>query len=106
MYYASFEWFDQWQELTPLPTVASADSADLNEAVTKLCLKEDIGIYITRLCKDLLHLLEFDAIKKPMETGRKTVVEKCCIFYSRLLDIKYEGNCMVIHLVMHYTSVS
>ena len=86
-----------------LSTVASADNSDLNEAVTGLCLKEDISSYITRLCKDLLYLLEFDAVKEPMGTGRTTVIEKCCIFYSRLLDIKYEGNCTVIHLVLHYT---
>ena len=74
---------------TPLPTVTSADNADLNEAVTKLNLKNEINAYITLLCKDVIHLLELGAL---MVRDRPSLVEKCLTFYNLLLDFKYPGK--------------
>ena len=48
-----------------------------------------MNIYITRLCKNVVHLLELCAI---MVTDRTTLVKKCCIFYNLLLDFKYAGK--------------
>ena len=45
----------------PFPTVKSADNTDLNEAVTKLNLKNEINAYITRLCRNVIHLLKLGA---------------------------------------------
>ena len=63
----------------------------MNEAVTKLNLKNEINAYITRLCKDVIHLLEVGAL---VVADRTSFVEKCLIFYSLLLNIKFAGNCM------------
>ena len=91
---------------TPLPTVTSADNADLNEAVTKLNLRNEMNAYVTLLCKDIIHLLQ-GAAREPKQkeitpTGegvslpdRTTLVEKCLIFYNRLLDFKYRGRCIM-----------
>ena len=73
----------------PFPTVKSADNTDLNEAVTKLNLRNEINAYITRLCKDVVHLLE---LGDGMVADRTSLVEKCLIFYNLLLDFKYAGN--------------
>ena len=43
-------------------SVESAYSADLNEAVNKLNLRNEMNAYITRLCKNVIHLLELGAI--------------------------------------------
>ena len=72
-----------------LPTVESADNADLNEAVTKLNLRNKINAYITRHCYDVLHLFQVGGL---MGTDRTTLVEKCCVFYNLLLNIKFAGN--------------
>ena len=83
----------------PFPTVESADNTDLNEAVTKLNLKNVINAYITRLCRNVIHLLKLGA--SSMVTDRTSLVEKCLIFYNLLLNIKFAGNYVVIHLAMH-----
>ena len=80
----------------------STDNAGLNEAVTKLNLKNEINAYITRLCKNVIHLLELGT---KLVADRTSLVEKCCIFYNILLNIKFAGNCVVIHLAMHYNVV-
>ena len=67
----------------------SADNAELNDAVTKLNLEKEINAYIARLCKDVIHLLESGDI---LVRDRTTFVEKCLIFYNRLLDFKYAGK--------------
>ena len=82
----------------PFPTVKSGDNTDLNEAVTKLNLMNEINAYITRLCWNVIHLLELGA--SSMVTDRKSLVEKCLIFYKLLLNIKFAGNCIVSHLAM------
>ena len=74
---------------TPLPTVESADNAELNGVITKLNLRNEINAYITQLCKDVIHLLEVRAF---VVTDGTTLVEKCCIFYNMLLNIKFAGN--------------
>ena len=71
-----------------LPTVQSADSTDLNEAVTKSCLRNEIAGYVEKLCTDLLHLLKLCALK----IDRTSLVEKCCTLYYTLINIKFEGN--------------
>ena len=86
--------------ITPLPTVKSVDNADLNEAVTKLNLKNEINAYITRLCKNVIHLLELGTIV----TERTSLIEKCLIFYNLLLDIKFAGNYIITHLAMPCTA--
>ena len=73
----------------PLPTVESADNAELNEAVTKLNLRNEMNAYITQLCKNVINLLELCDI---MVADRKPLVEKCLIFYYRLLGFKYAGE--------------
>ena len=83
---------------TLLSTVESADNGDLNEAVAKLNLENEINAYIARLCKNVIHLLELGDI---IVTDRPSLVEKCCIFYNLLLNIKFAGNCIVIHLEIH-----
>ena len=83
----------------PFPTVKSADNADLNGAVTKLNLRNEINAYISRLCKNVIHLLKLGA--SSMVADRTSLVEKCLIFYNLLLHIKFVGNCMVTHLTMH-----
>ena len=67
----------------------------MNEAVTKLNLEKEMNAYISQLCKDVIYLLELGA---NMVTDRTSLVEKCLIFYNKLLDFKYAGNCMGIHL--------
>ena len=57
-----------------------------------------MNTYITRLCKNVIYLLELGDI---MVTDRTSLVEKCLNFYNRLLDFKYAGNCMGIHMAMH-----
>ena len=47
-----------------------------------------MNAYITRLCKNVIHLLELGA---KMVTDRTSLVEKCLIFYN-LLDFKYAGK--------------
>ena len=88
---------------TLLSTVESADNAGVNETVTKLNLEKEMNVYITRLCKDVIHLLELGA---KMVTDRTRLVKKCCIFYNLLLNIKFAGNCIVIHLEMHKGNLS
>ena len=61
-----------------------------------------MNAYITQLCKDVIHLLELGA---HMVTDRTSLVEKCLTFYNLLLDFKYAGKCMVIHLVMYSKAV-
>ena len=56
-----------------------------------------MNAYITQLCKNVIHLLELGDI---MVTDRTSLVEKCLNFYNRLLDFKYAGNCMGIHMAM------
>ena len=48
-----------------------------------------MNAYITRLCKNVIHLLELGHI---MVTDRTSLVEKCCIFYNLLLDFKFAGK--------------
>ena len=69
------------------------NDADLNDAVTKSCLRSEIDGYIIKLCKDLIHLLGLCAIIE-----RTSLVEKCCILYDIILNIKFTGNCLRIHL--------
>ena len=76
----------------------SADNAELNEAVTKLNLRNEMNGYITQLCKNVINLLELGAA---MATDRTILVEKCCIFYNMLLNIKFAGTCMVTHLALN-----
>ena len=92
-------WCDQWWWCTPLPTVEITDNADLNEVVTKLNLENEINDYITKLCKDVINFLRFGIM---VMTDRTSLVEKCCIFYNRLLNIKFAGNFMGIDLAMPY----
>ena len=61
------------------------DDVDLNEA-----LRSEIG----KLCKDLIHLLEWGT-----EVEKTSLVEKCCILYNIILNIKFTGNCLCIYLV-------
>ena len=87
-------------------TVDAANDADLNEAITtsydERC-GQRIEDDIKQLCKDLLKLLEGAAREHkqkeitPTAEGeslqdKTTLVEKCLIFYDRLLDFKYAGN--------------
>ena len=58
-----------------------------------------MNAYITRLCKDVIHLLELGA---NMVTDRTSLVEKCLNFYNRLLDFKYAGNCMGMHYITNF----
>ena len=76
---------------SPLPTVESADG---NEAVTKLNPENEINTYIAQLCNDVINLLKMGDI---MVTDRTGLVEWCCTFYNLLL-IKFAGNCTVIQL--------
>ena len=62
-------------------------------------LRSEINAYITRLCRNVIHLLELGA--SSMVTDRRSLVEKCLIFYKLLLNIKFAGNCIVSHLAMH-----
>ena len=71
----------------------------MNEAVSKLNLENEINAYITKLCKDVINLLELGII---LTIDRTSLVEKCCIFYNLLLNIKFAGNFMGIHLAMPY----
>ena len=89
--------------IMPFSTVESADNADLNEAVTKLNLRNEMNAYITRLCKNVIHLLELGAI---MVRDRTSLVEKCLTFYNMLLNLKFAGNCMVTHLAMHFITIT
>ena len=50
-----------------------------------------MNAYITRLCRNVIHLLELGA---KMVADRTSLVEKCLIFYNLLLNIKFAGNCM------------
>jgi len=75
---------------TPLPTVESADNAELNGAVTKLNLRNEMNAYITLLCKNVIHLLELGA--SSMVTDRTSLVEKCLTFFHMLLDFQYAGK--------------
>ena len=52
-------------------------------------LENEINAYIAQLCKNIINLLESGDI---LVTDRKTLVEKCLIFYNRLLDFKYAGK--------------
>ena len=61
----------------------------MNGAVIKLNLRDEINAYITRLCKDVIHLLEVHAF---VVTDGTTLVEKCCVFYNLLLNIKFAGR--------------
>ena len=72
-----------------LPTVESADNAELDKAVNKLNLEDEMNAYITQLCKDIIHLLKSGDI---LVADRTTLVEKCLIFYNRLLDFKHAGK--------------
>ena len=56
-----------------------------------------MNAYITRLCKDVINLLELGDM---VITDRTSLVEKCCIFYNLLLNIKFAGN--FIQLSMPY----
>ena len=95
---------------TPLPTV------DLNTESHDEGCDQEISDGIEQLCISLLNLLE-GAAREPKQKkitptaeenhdegvrlrDRAELVEKCFEFYDRLLDIKYAGNYMVIHLVM------
>ena len=101
---------------TPLSTVEDAD--DFNEVSYDDC--HDCGIEddMKQLCDSLLNLLECAAREpkqkkivpaaevNPQVEGvilrdRMSLVEKCFVFYNRLLEIKYAGNCIVMHLAMH-----
>lgn len=96
---------------TPLSTVEAASDADLDKVVTKLydeCCCWKVEDDIKQLCVSLLNLLEGAArepkLKEitPTEEGvslpdRTTLVEKCLIFYNRLLDFKYKGKCVKLH---------
>ena len=97
--YLILAWCDQWWWCTPLPTVEITDNADLNEAVAKLNLENEINDYITKLCNDVINFLGFGIM---VTTYRTSLVEKCCIFYNRLLNIKFAGNFMGIDLAMPY----
>ena len=61
-------------------------------------LRNEINTYITRLCKNVINLLELGA---KMVTDRKSLVEKCLVFYNLLLNIEFAGNCIVTHLAIH-----
>ena len=52
-------------------------------------LKDEINAYITRLCKDVIHLLELGT---KLVADRTTLVEKCLTFYNLLLDFKFAGK--------------
>lgn len=95
---------------TPLSTVKTASDADLDKVVTKLydeCCGWRVEDDIKQLCISLLNLLE-GAAREPKQkeiipTGegvslpdRTTLVEKCFIFYNRLLDFKYRGRCIIL----------
>ena len=71
----------------------------MNEAVAKLNLENEINDYITKLCNDVINFLGFGIM---VTTDRTSLVEKCCIFYNRLLNIKFAGNFMGIDLAMPY----
>ena len=90
------------------PPVESADEAALDEALSKPygeCHNWRVDDAIKKLCGNLLNLLE-GAVSEPkqketicMQTktvalpaDRTSFVEKCCIFYNRLLNIKYAGK--------------
>lgn len=85
---------------TPLPTV------DLNTESHDEGCDQEISDGIEQLCISLLNLLE-GAAREPKQkeitpTGegvslpdRTTLVEKCLIFYNRLLDFKYRGRCIM-----------
>ena len=70
----------------------------MNEAVTKLNLRNEMNAYITRLCRNVTHLLELGA---KLAADRTNLVEKCCIFYNMLLNIEFAGNCIVNHMAIH-----
>ena len=59
------------------------DDADLNEALTKSCLRSEI----VKLCKNLIHLLNWGT-----KVEKTSLVEKCCIIYDIILNIKFTGN--------------
>ena len=82
-------WF-MTRNYNSLPTVKNIDDVDLNEALTRSCLRSEIG----KLCKDLIHLLEWGT-----EVEKTSLVEKCCILYNIILNIKFTGNCLCIYLV-------
>ena len=71
----------------------------MNEAVTNLNLENEINAYITKLRMNVIYLLELCA--KLVTDRRTSLVEKCCIFYDMLLNIKFAGNCMAIHNALH-----
>ena len=48
-----------------------------------------MNAYITQLCKDVIHQLELGT---KLVGDRTDLVEKCCIFYNMLLNIKFAGN--------------
>ena len=75
----------------------------MDEAVTKLNLKNEINAYITQLCKNVINLLESGNI---LVADRTALVEKCLVFYNRLLDFKHAGKCMVIHSALYNKAAS
>ena len=75
------------------------DASDVDSA-TKLS-EWRIDINIEQLCGSLLNLLH-GAVSQPMKASRPHrtgLVEKCCIIYNTLLNIKFAGMCQCITVI-------
>ena len=73
----------------------------MNEAVTvsyDKCLSKKVEGNITQLCEDLLNLLrraiqENEQVERGGQPYTRSLVEKCCILYDRLLhNSKFAGE--------------